>query len=98
MRAASLGPTPGSVVSCSAEAVLMLTLPAGAGLAAATASPVVRVRAKATARAVATMRFIMQSPFPFRVLDERRVRGSGRPSFGLAGRPALLSFIRRGPR
>src|SRR5207247_4942500 len=40
MRAASLGPTPGSVVSCSTEAVLMLTLPAGAGLAAATASPV----------------------------------------------------------
>src|SRR5512135_371272 len=38
-RAASLGPTPGSVVSCSTVAVLMLTLAVGAGLPAAIAGP-----------------------------------------------------------
>src|SRR3989442_8128017 len=89
MRAASLGPTPGSVVSCSAEVVLMLTLPVGAGLAAATASPVVRLRTNAIARAVATMRFNIESPFPIQVFP-----GIGGGSHEVAG-PRLAS--RAGP-
>ena len=44
MRAASFGPTPGSVVSCSTVAVLMLTFPVGAGLPAASAGPETRGR------------------------------------------------------
>src|SRR6185295_1540941 len=93
MRAASLGPTPGRVVSCSTEAVLMLTLPAGAGLTgpAATARPVVRLRAKATARAVATMRFSMQSPFDGEFPGIRDVETKG-TAFGWPRGPALPSL------
>ena len=56
MRVASLVPTPGSAVSCSTLAVLMLTLAVGAGLPSAIAVPDTSRAAIARASPVATKR------------------------------------------
>src|SRR3990172_5430538 len=55
IRAASLGPMPGRVESCSADAVLMLTFPVGAGLAAR-ATPEDRLTARTAAKQATTRR------------------------------------------